>query len=42
VPQAGPPGIKLYKFVKAGQRGSWSLLSSYAQPRFYDANEDNR
>lgn len=40
--QAGPGGIKLYKFLKAGTSGSWSLVSSAAQPRFYDINEDNR
>jgi hypothetical protein len=40
--QVGAGGIKLYKFVKAGTSGSWSQISSAAQPRFYDINEDNR
>lgn len=36
------PGIKLYQFVKAGSSGSWQLVSSHAQPQYYDANEDSR
>lgn len=42
VQEVGAGGIKLYKFVKAGTSGSWSQISSAAQPRFYDINEDNR
>jgi hypothetical protein len=47
LPQAGqaniPGGIKHYKFLESnnGQGlGSWSLISSEAQPRFYDVNEN--
>lgn len=36
------PGIKLYKFIKAGSSGKWELLSSHVTPRFYDINEDQR
>lgn len=42
VQEAGPGGIRLYKFLKSGTSGTWKLLSSHAQPRFYDINEDNR
>lgn len=42
VQEVGGGGIKLYKFLKAGTSGSWSQVSSAAQPRFYDINEDNR
>ncbi|KAJ9521148.1 hypothetical protein QJQ45_022851 [Haematococcus lacustris] len=34
-------GIKLFRFVRAGNTGSWELASSNASPRFYDANEDS-
>lgn len=34
-------GIKLYKYVVAGQQGQWQLLSANAQPEFIDGNEDN-
>ncbi|KAL6753084.1 VID27 cytoplasmic protein-domain-containing protein [Haematococcus lacustris] len=34
-------GIKLFRFVRAGNTGSWELASSNASPRFYDSNEDS-
>lgn len=38
----GPPGVKLYRFVRAagGAAGRWQLVSSAAAPRFYDARGD--
>lgn len=41
-PVQAPAGIKLFQFVKAASGGKWELVSSRAQPRFYDANEDQR
>ena len=38
-PQA-EPGVKLYKYVRAGAVGDWRLLSSFARPRLYDSRED--
>ncbi|GBF92192.1 hypothetical protein Rsub_05274 [Raphidocelis subcapitata] len=41
-PAEGPPGVKLFEFVKAASgAASWSLLTSHAAPRFYDANGDS-
>lgn len=34
-------GIKLYKYVSAGQSGKWEVVTSNARPRFYDALEDS-
>lgn len=33
-------GIRLYKYVVAGDAGKWEPLSANAQPSFYDANAD--
>ena len=38
--QAQGHGIKLYKYVTAGQAGKWELATSNARPSFYDALED--
>lgn len=38
--QPGEKGIKLYKYVTAGQTGKWELVTSNARPGFYDALED--
>ncbi|KAI8463637.1 MAG: VID27 cytoplasmic protein-domain-containing protein [Monoraphidium minutum] len=36
----GPPGIKLFEFVRAASgAASWSQLSGHAAPRLYDAND---
>jgi hypothetical protein len=41
-PRQGPPGIKLYEFVKAASgAASWALLTGHAAPRFYDANGES-
>ncbi len=34
-------GIKLYKYVSAGQAGKWELATGNARPSFYDALEDS-
>lgn len=33
-------GIRLFKYILAGDSGRWETLSSNAQPRFYDVNQD--
>lgn len=33
-------GIRLFKFVKAGNAGQWEVVSNNARPGFVDMNED--
>ena len=33
-------GIKVFKFVRAGNAGQWQVVTSHGRPRFYDVNED--
>ena len=41
-PPQGPPGIKLYEFVRSSAgAATWSLLTGHAAPRFYDANGED-
>eukprot|EP00775_Hariotina_reticulata_P006643 gene6643-6868_t len=40
--EAAVPGVKLYKFIRAGSSGRWEVISSHARPTFYDANQDSR
>lgn len=40
-PQPKQHGIKLYRFVTAGQEGKWVLATANARPHFYNALEDS-
>lgn len=40
-PQPKQHGIKLYRFVTAGQEGKWELATANARPHFYNALEDS-
>ena len=34
-------GIRMFKFIRAGNNGQWEVATSNARPRFYDTNEDS-